>query len=109
MDLIVPRDISIVALPPRIDAVGAQEVEAQFGGLLDGGARKLVADFSGTEYISSAGLRVFLATLKMLEKTQGRIVLCDLAPFVAEVFDISGFSALFEIVPGKGEAVAALG
>jgi anti-sigma B factor antagonist len=109
MDLIVPRDISIVVLPARIDAVGAQDVETQFGGLLDGGARKLVADFSGTEYISSAGLRVFLATLKALEKSQGRIILCSLAPFVAEVFEISGFSSLFEIAADPAEAVAALG
>jgi anti-anti-sigma factor len=108
MDLTAPPDVTIVALPVRIDAVGAQDVETQFGGLLDCGARKLVADFSGTEYISSAGLRVFLATLKTLEKEQGRIVLCSLAPFVAEVFEISGFSALFEIAGGRDEAIAVL-
>jgi anti-sigma B factor antagonist len=108
MDLTVPPDVTIVALPQRIDAIGAQDVEARFGDLLDGGARKLVADFSDTEYISSAGLRVFLATLKALEKNRGRIILCGLAPFVAEVFEISGFSALFEIVDGREAALAAL-
>jgi anti-sigma B factor antagonist len=108
MDMTVPPDVTVVALPARIDAIGAKDVETQLGGLLDGGMRKLVADFSGTEYISSAGLRVFLATLKALEKSQGRIVLCGLAPFVAEVFEISGFSSLFEITAGRDEAVAAL-
>lgn len=108
MELQTSGDVTIAALPDRIDAVGAKDVETQLDEALDGGARKLVADFTDTEYVSSAGLRVFLATLKFMEKNQGRIVLCGLAPFVAEVFEVSGFSTLFEIVAGRDEAVAAL-
>jgi anti-anti-sigma factor len=106
MQLQVLGDVTVVALPVRVDTINAQEVETQFDELLAGGVRKLVADFAGTEYISSAGLRVFLATLKLLEKSEGRIVLCAMPPFIAEVFQISGFSALFEIVGTRDEAVA---
>ena len=81
-------------------------MEAEIDGLLDGGARKLVADFDDNEYVSSAGLRVFLAVLKFLEKNDGRIVLCGMKPFVADVFEISGFSELFEIVATREEALA---
>jgi len=109
MDLHVTGDVTVVVLPARIDAVGAKDVEAQLNGSFDNGVRKLVADFGGTEYISSAGLRVFLAALKYLEKNDGRIALCALAPFVAEVFDVSGFSTLFEIVATREEAVALFG
>jgi stage II sporulation protein AA (anti-sigma F factor antagonist) len=108
MQLQVFGDVTIVVLPARVDTINAQEVETQFDELLAGGARKLVADFAGTEYISSAGLRVFLATLKLLQKNDGRIVLCALPPFIAEVFEISGFSGLFEIVATSDEALAAL-
>ena len=65
-----------------------------------------MADFDDNEYVSSAGLRVFLAVLKFLEKNDGRIVLCGMKPFVADVFEISGFSELFEIVDTREEALA---
>ncbi len=108
MQLQVLGDVTVIRLPARIDTINAKEVETKLNDLLDGGAGKLVADFADTEYISSAGLRVFLAALKRLEKTEGRIVLCALAPFIAEVFEISGFSGLFEIVETHEEALAAL-
>ena len=105
MDVEVVGDVSVVKLPARVDTTSAKDVEAKIDGLLDGGARKLVADFDDNEYVSSAGLRVFLAVLKFLEKNDGRIVLCSMKPFVADVFEISGFSELFEIVETRDEAL----
>jgi anti-anti-sigma factor len=106
MDVEVLGDVTVVRLPARVDTTSAKDVEAELDALLDGGARKLVADFDANEYVSSAGLRVFLAVLKFLEKNDGRIVLCAMKPFVADVFDISGFSELFEIDGSREEALA---
>ena len=106
MDVEVVGDVNVVRLPARVDTTSAKDVEAELDTLLDGGARKLVADFDDNEYVSSAGLRVFLAVLKFLEKNDGRIVLCGMKPFVDDVFSISGFSELFEIVGTRDEALA---
>jgi anti-anti-sigma factor len=100
-------DVTVVTLPTRVDTSTAAGVETEFRALLDGGARRLVADFAANEYVSSAGLRVFLSTLKALEKDGGRMVLCAMRPFVDDVFSISGFSGLFTIVATRGEALAA--
>ena len=108
MDVEVVGEVTVVALPARIDTTSARDVETELNGLLDAGTRDLVADFAGTEYVSSAGLRVFLAVLKFLEKNDGRIVLCAMQPFVDDVFTISGFSELFEIAPGRDDALALL-
>jgi anti-sigma B factor antagonist len=108
MDVQVEGDVTVVMLPARVDTTSARDVEAGFNELLDAGARKLVADFGENEYVSSAGLRVFLAVLKFLEKNDGSIALCSMQPFVAEVFEISGFSELFAIAPTREEAVAQL-
>ena len=107
MEVETVGDVTLVTLPARVDTTSAGAVEAEFRGLLEGGARKLVADFSGNEYVSSAGLRVFLSVLKALEKDGGKMVLCSMPPFVADVFEISGFSGLFAIVATREEAVAA--
>lgn len=106
MDVEVVGDVTVVRLPARVDTTSAKDVEAELNGLLEGGARQLVADFDDNEYVSSAGLRVFLAVLKYLEKNDGRIVLCRMKPFVDDVFQISGFSELFEISVTREEALA---
>ena len=49
---------------------------------------------------------MFLSVLKFLEKRDGRIVLCAMQPFVADVFEISGFSELFAIVGTREDALA---
>jgi anti-anti-sigma factor len=107
MEVETVGEVTLVTLPARVDTTSAGEVEAEFRGLLDGGARKLVADFAANDYVSSAGLRVFLSVLKSLEKDGGKMVLCSMQPFVADVFEISGFSGLFTIVASREEAVAA--
>ena len=107
MEVETVGDVTLVTLPARVDTTSASDVEAEFKGLLEQGSRKLVADFDDNEYVSSAGLRVFLSVLKALEKDDGRMVLCAMQPFVADVFEISGFSGLFAIVPTRDEALAA--
>lgn len=108
MEVETVGEVSVVTLPVRVDTTSAGQVETTFVELLDGGARRIVADFAGSEYVSSAGLRVFLSVLKRLEKDGGTMVLCAMQPFVADVFEISGFSGLFTIVDTRDEAVAAL-
>jgi anti-anti-sigma factor len=107
MEVETVGEVTLVTLPARVDTTSAGQVEAEIRGLLDDGARKLVADFAANEYVSSAGLRVFLSVLKSLEKDGGTMVLCSMQPFVADVFEISGFSGLFTIVASREEAVAA--
>ena len=106
MEAQVIGEVTVVMLPARVDTTSARDVETGFNDLLDAGARQMVADFGANEYVSSAGLRVFLTVLKYLEKNDGRIVLCALQPFVADVFEISGFSELFAIAGTRDEALA---
>ena len=58
---------------------------------------------------SSAGLRVLLKFGKQAKAAKVRLVLARLTPTVKEVFDISGFTSIFEIKPDRGQALASLG
>ncbi len=51
---------------------------------------ELVLDFTGLEYISSAGLRVLLAAQKVMNK-QGKMVLRGVNSTITEVLEITGF------------------
>ena len=59
--------------------------------------KSLVFDFSELEYLSSAGLRVLLVAQKIMNQ-QGKMTLVHVNDSVKEIFDITGFSNILEIV-----------
>jgi len=89
----------------RLDAATSVEADKQFGEVIAAGNVKLLFDLSKLEYISSAGLRVLLVVAKKIQQKGGMIALAALTPNVKEVFEISGFSAIFKIFPGDPEAL----
>lgn len=76
----------------RIDTVTAPEFAAAV--TLDG-VKEVVFDLADVDYISSAGLRVFLATHQKMTASGGRMTLTNVRPIVREIFDIVGFSDVF--------------
>jgi len=99
------RGIDILSLDGRFDAHCAADVEQELNQAISQGARKLLLDMDKVEYISSAGLRVLLATAKTLQKDNGEIRLCCLKPYVKEVFDIAGFTQIFTVSDTRQEAI----
>ena len=81
--------VNVLSLSGRLDAYQATEVEKKLDSLIEAGQPCLVIDLEKLEYISSSGLRVFLAALKKTRKQQGDIKLACMKPFVQEVFDIA--------------------
>ena len=85
-----------LALEGRLDTVTAPQLEAALSNALDG-VTELTLDFAKLEYISSAGLRVLLATQKKMNK-QGSMKLTHVCEAVMEVFEVTGFSDILSIV-----------
>jgi anti-sigma B factor antagonist len=98
--------VSLLSLSGRLDAYSATEVEKKLDSLIEAGQIRLVIDLEKLEYISSSGLRVFLAALKKAKKQQGDVKLACMKPFIKEVFDIAGFSQLFNIFDTQDAAVS---
>ena len=99
---------TIVSLQGQLNSANANTTEAEVLGLVSGGARNLVLDFAALDYISSAGLRMVLVVAKRLKQEGGLLLLCGMQPHVREVFDISGFLAILNVVPSRAEALARL-
>ncbi len=98
----------VVAVFGRIDALTASEYEAAIQDALDGEDSRLILDFGGLDYISSAGLRVILATAKSLKSKGGQVLLAGACGTVKEVFDISGFCSIFTLYDSVSAAIAAV-
>lgn len=90
----------------RLDSSSAGGLEQQLAPrAAEGGT--IVVDLTHVLYVSSAGLRVFLKAAKAAKASQARLVLTGLSDDVREVFDISGFTALFEMAPTPEAALSA--
>ena len=84
-----------IALEGRLDTTSAPQLEACLKENLRGVA-DLVLDFEQLVYISSAGLRVLLAAMKLMKK-QGTMVVRNVNETVMEVFEITGFADMLTI------------
>lgn len=69
---------------------------------------KILIDLHRLEYISSAGLGVFISYLEDLKKQDIKLILFGLQDKVREVFDILGLQHLMTIMPTKEEAIVKL-
>jgi len=101
------NDLHVISLSGRLDAYSSTELERKLNSLIDAGQVKQVISLDKLEYISSSGLRVFLAALKKARSQQGDIKLAGLKPFVKEVFDITGFTQFFDLSDTEEAAVNA--
>ena len=98
----------VLGLEGRLDAVSSKMFEEKVLALVDGGERGIVIDLSRLDYVSSAGLRVFLVASKRLTPGGGKVVLCSIQEPVKQVFDIVGFYSIFSILNSKDEALNSL-
>jgi stage II sporulation protein AA (anti-sigma F factor antagonist) len=99
-------EIQIAAIEGRINGSNAGELEEALLALLNKGKQKLVLDFGGVDYISSAGLRVVLLVAKQTAAAAGALVLCDMQAGVFEVFEMCGFVDILTIVDTRATALA---
>jgi anti-anti-sigma factor len=100
------KDTVVVTVKGRIDAVTAPEFEKQLADQMAAGEKMFLLNFSGLEYISSAGLRSILVTAKQLKAKEGKLFFAELQRTVKDVFKISGFGSLFKIYDSEAEALA---
>lgn len=88
----------VVKVTGRVDSSTSPILAEEFGRINNDGHYKIVLDFSGIEFISSAGLRVLIATLKNCKRyNRGDLVLAELRPNIYSIFDLAGFTAIFKI------------
>ena len=85
-----------VELDGELDAVNAPELEQRLRREIPG-VKELIFDLKELEYVSSAGLRVFLCMQKIMF-SQGTMEICNVSESVRDIFHVSGFTKLLNIV-----------
>ena len=78
-----------VAINGRLDTLTSPELEEKLEPELDN-TEKLIFDLEGLEYISSAGLRVLLSAIKVMDE-QGGMIVKNVRPEIMEEVEITEF------------------
>ncbi len=98
-------DVTVLLFEGELDTNTSTDAENQLNELIKNETHKILLDFAKLDFISSAGLRVLLATAQQLKIAGGGLRVCSLNEDVKEVFDISGFSTLLSVFDNEAEAL----
>ena len=96
----------VIAVTGRVDSSTAPELENALKKLVESTKTQIVLDLKNVEYMSSAGLRAMVSTLKAVKRINGDLRLACPSPRVEEVLRLAGLTSIFSIYPSREEAAA---
>lgn len=97
---------TIVAITGSVDGLTAETLLQAMEQQVRDGNTRIVADLSGVNYTSSAGLRALLATMKHARQRGGDLRLAAVQPDVKRVLDLSGFTSILKLYGDVASAVS---
>lgn len=98
------KDVSVLHLSGFLDAHTVPAFENALQTLIKEDRINIIVNLLKLDYISSAGLGVFMGFIEEVREKGGDIKLSNLSSKVFKVFDLLGFPALFEIFDEESEA-----
>jgi anti-anti-sigma factor len=101
-------NVKVILMTGKLDTQTSPDAERKIMDLIEAGALKIVVNFDGLDFISSAGLRVLLVTAKKLTGLGGAIRVCGMNDIVREVFEISGFDTILTVTADEAAALQGL-
>ena len=102
-------DTFVVTAKGRLDGNASAVFAEKVGALITNENPKLLIDFAGVDFVTSAGLRAVLVLVKRVKAAGGSFALCCVQASVREVLDITGFTEMLRIHAARAEAIAAMG
>lgn len=101
-------DILILSLHGRLDAIALPELEEQVNGFINAGKIKIVMDFTEVDYLSSAGMRLLLSTVKRLKTLNGRLIVSAVRESLMQIIRLAGFDNILIIVADIESAIVGM-
>lgn len=98
--------ILVIHLPKELDHHNCKNLKYETDLLLaENYIRKLVFDFSQTEFMDSSGIGVLLSRYKQMEGSGGNIAICGVATPILRVLSIGGITKLVNRYDTKEAAI----
>ena len=88
----------MAAVIGRLDTPSAVKAQQEIVPLLENADKEIILDCTNLEYISSSGLRLFLALRKETSAKGGKVIVKNINDEIKKVFQMTGFYNLFTIL-----------
>ena len=99
------KRVDLVTVAGRIDSSNASELDEALKELLGKGRYNIVMDLAGVEYMSSAGLRTLVGTVRECKRRGGDLRLTTPSERVSEVLKLAGLDSVFKVYDDSTSAV----
>lgn len=101
--------VRVLNIQGFLDAHTAPDFENELQRLIDEKSYRIIVNLDGLQYISSAGLGVFMGVIEEIRTNGGDLKICCAAPKVYKVFDLLGFPSLYEFYDSEDKALKNFG
>lgn len=91
-------ETTTVKLIGRLDTVNAGQFEKEIAPVMQSDMKDVILECSEFDYVSSSGLRQFLVMQKTAKSKSGKLRIRNMKEDIKKVFDITGFTQLFEFM-----------
>ncbi len=94
----VEQNLLVVNLVGSLTGPGSDNLSSVLNEWLAAGGKRTLIDLGGVAYICSEGVKVLLHHASALHKANGRLILSAVHDSTFQVFEVGGFTRLFEFV-----------
>ena len=98
---------SVLAVEGEIDVATAGQLREQVNAMIANGARSLVVDLNGVEFMDSTGLGVLVGAHKRLAELEGSMRVVCTQPTILKVFSLTGLDAVIPMSTDLASVLAA--
>ena len=103
---ITPGAVDVIVLRGTIDALTAPKVIEAFAKHINDGHPYVVVDFANVEFMSSAGLRALLASVKEARGKGGDLRIAAVPATIEKILKMAGFYTIIKVYASAAEAQA---
>jgi anti-sigma B factor antagonist len=96
---------SVVTVSGRVDSNTAPAFEEALKNVIEGGQHNVILELTEVEFMSSAGLRGMVSSLKACKSGGGNLVIAAPSNRVVEVMQLAGLTSLFGVFDDVTSAV----
>lgn len=99
---------SIIDIVGEINAFAENELMDAYTEATSGGARNIILNFSGLDYMNSSGIGLLVTLLIRANRQKQRLMACGLNDHYRQIFELTRLNEAITIYPNEAEAISSL-
>jgi anti-sigma B factor antagonist len=98
-------NVTVIGVSGRVDGLTAPQLDDALQNAIKARHYKIVTDLSGTEFMSSAGMRALLKARLEVQDRNGELRLAGASDYLLDSLKLVGLDKLFHIFPTRQDAL----